>query len=53
MDIDYKTQKKREYHKRWRAEHRESVEASQLKYWAKKLEQARKEGGKNSDPAGA
>ena len=29
-------EKKREYYRRWRAEHPESVRASQAKYWARK-----------------
>lgn len=34
-------ERKREYYRRWRAEHPESVRASQAKYWAKKAEEAR------------
>ncbi len=33
---DYEKQRKREYHRKWRAEHRESVRASQQRYWLKK-----------------
>ena len=34
--VDYETLRRREYHRRWRAEHRESVRASQARYWTKK-----------------
>lgn len=34
-------QRKREYHRRWRAEHPESVKAAQMRYWAKKAEEMR------------
>ena len=38
------TQRKREYHRKWRAEHRESVRAAQQRYWLKKAaEQAKQE----------
>ena len=33
-------QKKREYYRKWRADHQESVKRSQAKYWARKLEEA-------------
>ena len=29
-------QKKREYYRKWRADHRDSVRASQVRYWTKK-----------------
>ena len=32
-------QRKREYHRRWRAEHRDSVQAAQMRYWMKKAEE--------------
>lgn len=38
--IDYKTQKKREYHREWRKNHQESVKAAQMRYWSKKIEAA-------------
>ena len=28
-------QRKREYHKKWRAEHPENVKAAQVRYWSK------------------
>lgn len=31
-------QRKREYHRRWRAEHRDSVKAAQLRYWTRKVQ---------------
>ena len=34
-------EKKREYYKKWRAEHPESVKAAQMRYWAKKAEEMR------------
>ena len=34
-------EKKREYYKKWRAEHTESVKAAQMRYWAKKAEEMR------------
>lgn len=34
--VDYKTQRKRDYHRKWRAEHQESVRAAQVRYWTKK-----------------
>lgn len=34
---DRQTQRKREYHRKWRAEHQDSVRASQMKYWSRKL----------------
>ena len=34
-------QRKREYHRKWRAEHRDSVRAAQMRYWAKKAEEMR------------
>lgn len=41
---DRETQRKREYHRKWRAEHRESVRAAQQRYWLKKAaEQQTKE----------
>lgn len=33
---DREKQRKREYHRKWRAEHRESVQAAQQRYWLKK-----------------
>ena len=33
--------KKREYYREWRAEHQESVKASQIRYWTKKAEEVR------------
>ena len=38
---EYEIQRKREYHRRWRAEHPESVKAAQMRYWAKKAEEMR------------
>ena len=35
MDEETKREK-REYHRKWRAEHPEQVEAAQLRYWMKK-----------------
>ena len=35
-------QRKREYHRKWRAEHPESVRAAQLRYWTKKAEELSK-----------
>jgi len=35
---DYEIQRKREYHKKWRAEHKDSVKAAQLRYWTRKIE---------------
>ncbi len=34
-------QRKREYHRKWRAEHPESVKAAQMRYWEKKAEEMR------------
>ena len=34
-------QRKREYHRKWRAEHRESVIAAQERYWLKKAAERR------------
>ncbi len=36
----------REYHRKWRAEHREQVHAAQMRYWAKKARESRS-GGSN------
>lgn len=36
-------QKKREYYRKWRAEHPESVKRSQAKYWARKAEETRQD----------
>ena len=33
------TQRKREYHRKWRAEHPEAVRAAQVKYWTKKAKE--------------
>ena len=33
-----KKREKREYHRRWRAEHPEQVAAAQLRYWNKKAQ---------------
>lgn len=33
---DREIQRKREYHRKWRAEHRDSVKAAQVRYWTKK-----------------
>ncbi len=33
------TQRKREYQRKWRAEHRDSVRAAQMRYWMKKAEE--------------
>ena len=38
---EYEIQRKREYHRKWRAEHPESVKAAQMRYWAKKAEEMR------------
>lgn len=38
-EVDYKTQRKRDYHREWRKNHPESVMAAQMKYWAKKSAQ--------------
>ena len=35
-------QRKREYHRKWRAEHKESVRAAQMRYWAKKAAELNK-----------
>ncbi len=35
------TQRKRDYHRKWRAEHPESVKAAQMRYWTKKAEEMR------------
>ena len=35
-------QRKREYHRKWRAEHPESVKAAQMRYWAKKAAELNK-----------
>ena len=35
-------QRKREYHRKWRAEHRDSVNAAQMRYWTKKYEEMKK-----------
>ncbi len=43
-------QRKREYHRKWRAEHRDSVRAAQMRYWTKKAEEMRAAAG---IPAGA
>lgn len=34
-------QRRREYHRRWRAEHPEQVKAAQLRYWMKKAQRQR------------
>lgn len=39
-------ERKREYHRKWRAAHPESVRAAQERYWAKKALESR-----NMDPA--
>ncbi len=36
---DREIQRKRAYHKKWRAEHPENVKAAQLRYWMKKAAQ--------------
>ena len=36
-------QKKREYYRKWRAEHQESVKRSQAKYWNRKAEETRQD----------
>lgn len=35
-----KAQQRREYYRKWRAEHPESVRASQMRYWTKKAEES-------------
>ena len=35
--------KKREYYRKWRAEHPESVKRSQAKYWSKQVEEKRQD----------
>ena len=35
------TQRKREYQRKWRAEHRDSVRAAQMRYWMKKAAEER------------
>ena len=42
---DYRIQHKREYHRKWRAEHPESVRAAQVRYWTKKIEAMRADAG--------
>ena len=37
-------QRKREYHRKWRQEHPESVKAAQVRYWAKKAEEMKQIG---------
>ena len=39
-------ERKREYYRKWRAEHRENVKAAQMRYWAKQAAEAR-----SMDPA--
>jgi hypothetical protein len=34
-----KLKKKREYYRKWRAEHPEAVKAANVRYWAKKAEE--------------
>ena len=41
---DREIQRKREYHRKWRQEHPESVRAAQLRYWTKKAEEMRAAG---------
>ncbi len=36
--------KKREYYRKWRSEHQDSVKTSQAKYWARKAEEMRAAG---------
>lgn len=36
---EYEIQRKREYHKKWRSEHKDSVKAAQMRYWIKKAEE--------------
>ncbi len=35
---EYEIRRKREYHRKWRAEHQESVRAAQIRYWQKQAE---------------
>ena len=36
-----RAQRRREYYRKWRAEHRDSVQASQMRYWTKKAAEVR------------
>ena len=36
-----RAQRRREYYRKWRAEHRDSVQASQMRYWTKKAAEMR------------
>lgn len=38
---EHDIQRKREYHRKWRAEHQESVKAAQMRYWTKKIAETR------------
>ena len=42
-------EKKREYYRKWRAEHPESVKAAQMRYWAKKAEEMQNAAANTSD----
>ncbi len=35
-------QRKREYHRKWRAEHPDAVKAAQMRYWTKKAQELNK-----------
>ena len=39
-----KTPDRREYHRKWRAEHPEATRAAQLRYWSKKVAEMRAAG---------
>ena len=49
---EYEIKRKREYHRKWRQEHKESVRAAQLRYWIKKVEKIKNDSeGTNSQNA--
>ena len=40
---EYEIKRRREYHRKWRAEHPDKVRAAQMRYWVKKAEQAQRQ----------
>ena len=36
---EYEIQRKREYHRKWRAEHQDSVRAAQMRYWMRNAQE--------------
>ncbi len=46
-------QRKREYHREWRAKHPESVKAAQIRYWMKKLAEQQSASGAADNPDSA